>query len=662
MRGYLLYLALSAFFICDVNADTRGGSRSKKRLIELADSSFFAEDFSTALKLYDEVLESSPSNHYAKYHRYIAYHLSHGRGTAIDEIYEFEKNEGHEDKFYNYWMGRIHFERYEFDVAKRHFMAFLNIKSFRSKEIKKEVEWYLRKINKVKSYHDTPVDYQIVPLDVPINSIHADVSPAFFGDHQELLFVSSRPNEGGEQVSINSDFNVYHAFKENGEWREPTVLSSLGNFSKENTKIEVDQQGNLFMFMEGENGGLYHSEPEGRNWKAPLKFDAKVNGKSMDGDFFINDNKDIIYFSSKTSGYKLDIYESRYDHENEIWSHPRQVPGALNSRYDEDSPFLSPDGQYLYFSSNRQTSIGGFDVFRSRYDEASQSWSEPEQLGFPINTIDDEVNFQLNSDNISGFFSSNRLHSKGDFDIYYFHKPGKVMASGTVRDKNSGLPIANARVEFHPIEYKDGYFHTTTDADGRFGLEVFENEEFLVQLSLKEQLLLVHKVMSVPGELHKTFSTDFEVDMPSEGGTKVDFNTLYEGDTDQEEYTEIDMLGNKFRAGQKAVIRNIYFDSDSYQLTEGYRDILNQIYGVLSGSPDLRIEISGHTDNVEMPEASLQISLQRAQSIKKELVQMGVTADRLVTVGHGDTRPLASNDDEENGRELNRRIEVRVLD
>ncbi|MBE63195.1 MAG: hypothetical protein CMB89_12615 [Flammeovirgaceae bacterium] len=122
------------------------------------------------------------------------------------------------------------------------------------------------------------------------------------------------------------------------------------------------------------------------------------------------------------------------------------------------------------------------------------------------------------------------------------------------------------------------------------------------------------------------------------------------------------MLGNKFRGGRKAVVNNIYFDFQSYRITSDSYPVLQQIYDALNGAPDLAVEIGGHTDNIGTHEYNMELSQKRAEAVRTWLIDKGISGSRVKAVGYGEEVPLASNDDEENGRELNRRIEIRVLE
>ena len=632
-------------------------SQSIKKMVEKADMTLYRDELSEAIKLYDEVLEKRPDNTRAQYHQLIARHLSTSRGQDLTDLLAFEEDKGSTDKFYNYWMGRIHFLRYEFDLAERHFDAFLDLDTYKSKEIIRETLVFKDVIASAKKYYNNPSEYKLEQLDYPINSKHADLSPGFFNDQNELVFTSSRPTS--EWQKSPTDFLVFHALKKSSNgWSTPQILRSIGVLPKDAPKVEVvDEKGKLFIYKDQNGGDLFVSSPEAHGWSVPKEFDAKISTTRLESDFFINDAQNKILFASKRGGNGQDIYESDLKPDG-TWTTPRPIAGNVNSRFDDDSPFISHDGQTLYFCSNRPESMGGFDVFQSQYNAMDKTWSEPVNLGFPINTIDDEINFQLHEDNLSGFLSSNRLHSLGDYDIYYFYKEGRTKMEGIVVDKN-GQPIANATVKYHPEKYLDETFSTSTDENGYYQLQLFSNESYRIEIF--DDLTLIHEGQfeTTTHGNNKVFKHDLKV-LTDVQNKQTDFASLYKGKNEENE--SLSMLGSKFRVGQKAVLRNIYFRSGSASLNREATPVIDQIVAILTEHPNIRLEIGGHTDNVEARGNRYKVSLMRANTVKDQLVRNGIEADRISTKGYSASDPLASNDDEEDGRELNRRIEVRIIE
>ena len=631
-------------------------AQSVKKQLEKADLTMYREQFSEAISLYDAILEKHPENENAQYHKSIAEHLTSKRGTDISGLLAFEDSKGHSDKFYNYWLGRVHFLRYDFHLAKRHFDAFLLVDAYKSKEIIAEVQGLLSQIDQAINYYDNPTFFEVEPLEFPINSKHDDLSPGFYKDQRELVFASSRPL--GQYTPNESKFFIFHSKQTEDGWMEPSAIPNLRNLPDISPKVEVTaNEGKLFFFSEDYGGDLMVVNALDNGWTNPVEFDDKIRGDKIESDFFINEEETHILFSSKRGGKGLDIYESKKGLDG-IWSYPKPIRGEVNSDANEDSPFLTADGKKLYFSSDNEKSIGGFDVFVSEFNETLQSWSTPENLGFPVNTIDDEINYQLNPDQISGFLSSNRLHGLGGFDIYYFHKEGRAVVSGQVRSKQ-GEALEDIEVLYHPVKYQDESFRSTTDGNGRYRMEVFENEDFKIELAYQDQVFHSENDKTRVEGKNKLIRKSFIVEKPSE---TTDFKELYIVKDDEKEETEvIELLGTRFRNGQKAVLRNIYFDEGTTELNEGYTQVINRVKALLNDNPHLKVEIGGHTDAFES-EYSDYLSAERAKKIQRLLVAQGLDGSRISAVGYGKSKPLASNDDENEGRELNRRIEVRVLE
>lgn len=630
----------------------------KKKLIEQADYYFFKEDFVRALDLYQQLMQDYPKNHYVQYHAFVAYHLSTGRGTEMTALKAYEENEGLTDKFYNYWLGRIHFSRYEFELAEKHFQAFLDMDIYRSNEIKKESEDMLSKTQRTQAFYNALSDFEIEPMPAPVNSSYDDISPAFYSGHEELLFASSRSHR-----SDSAKYQIFYSLKKNNRFSEPKALSQLGSFAYDNAKIEVvNNDGRLFFYKNDNGGDLFYSESKSSGWSNPAAFNALFKNQKVASHFFINDDETLLFFAAQGINNSFDIYQSNYDPLSDQWSSPAAILGDINSRYNEDHPFLSHDGKSLYFSSDRPESIGGHDIFKSEVDPTTGQWSTPVNVGFPINTIDDEIGFQLNPDNISGFLSSNRLYGQGNYDIYYFHKQGKVIAAGKVYDEVTNQPLPQAQVAFHPIKYQSESFSATTDKFGSYQLEVFEEEDFAVEIFLNDQILTVDRVRSSHDDHRKSFEQNFYVKIPEDSRPKIDFAALYQGPkTSTASYEKLGMISSKFRSGEKAILNNIYFDLQETEFQESSIQTLEKVRRVLSSNPNLRVEIGGHTCNLGSHETNTAVSLARAESVKAYLTAHGIDSRQLTTKGYGETQPLASNDDEEDGRELNRRIEIRVL-
>lgn len=631
-------------------------AQSKRQLMNKAEYIFYGEDFKEALRIYEQIEAEHPKETDHLYFKYIAQLLTTHRGQDIDKLLALEEIHGKHDKFYNYWLGRVHMSRYELELAQERFQGFLDVDAYKSEIITKEVRTYLKKLKYAERFYNDPDEYEIEPLPFDVNTPYDEITPAFFSGHDELLFASNRPVSMKGEAAIN--YRIYHSENIQEKWTTPTKLDVFGEMSYENAKIEIiDKDQRLYTFRPEDGGNILYSEFANNKWNTLKEFDSKIKNKHIESHFFINDAEDLILFISKARKDK-EIWETRLVNGN--WTDPAPIKGSINSNYDEESPFLSHDGTTLYFSSNRPESMGGYDVFKSEYDYNIGSWQKPVNMGFPINTIDDEINFEVTPSDQSGYLSSNRLHSNGGYDIYYFHIIDKILIKGKVVD-GSGNPVAGAEVKFHPKVYEDEAFIARTNSDGSYQTLIINKEDFRVEVLVFQTPIHNEDYTSYIPTNSPHLELNIDVSVPAGLKKHKNFATIFEGDKGRSN-TEIEMIGSKFRVANKIVLNNIYFDFQSYQIKTESEEVLNKIFNSLDSNPELRIEIAGHTDNVGTEESNLSLSQKRAESVKKYLTKKGISSDRLETKGYGESQPLASNDDEENGRELNRRIEITSLE
>ncbi|MEQ8238716.1 MAG: OmpA family protein, partial [Cyclobacteriaceae bacterium] len=486
------------------------------------------------------------------------------------------------------------------------------------------------------------------PLPGGINTALSEVAPVFFNGHDELIFFRSTDNS-------SEYFHAYHAFKSGDNWDKVSKINVFGEFNKYETRAEILSGDDRLLFFKQENGGdLFSSRyEEGAGWTAPLEFDRSLRTR-ISSDFFMNNDENLILYSSFEGGDHFDIYQ--INKTGDTWSSPKSL-NFNTAEFDEDFPFLSDDGKTIYFSSNRPESIGGYDVFKAVWDDNANNWSKPENVGFPINTIDNEFQFQINHGSNTGYFSSNRLHSKGEYDIYYFFNIEKQKVQGTITNIASGEALRDIVIKFHPVKYTDESIVGTTNESGVYSLNLISNESFKVDFLKGDALLGTQEVTITNGQT----TQDFKIEIPDNiVSTTADLDKLYKGDT--ERVIPIEMLGNKFRTGKKTVIQNIYFDFGAAKLTEDSKPVLETLRRTLEKYPKTSIQIAGFTDNVGSHEYNIDLSLKRANAVKDYLIENGIKGSRLETKGFGEENPIASNDDEKDGRELNRRIEVTLIE
>ncbi len=613
--------------------------QSIRRMLINADYSFYSERFQEAIDLYQAVLDRRPENDKAAYHKMIAEYLTTKRGENVKPLIDFYKTGGTTDRFFHYWMGRIYYARYEFELSRKHFEKFLGADSFKSKEIIAESREYIKKAETAAQYYAGSSGYFVRRMRAPINSEYDDLSPASFGSQGEMVFASSRPIP--DFIKSENEFAVLKTSKSGLSWCDPQALIKLGTLPPNFTSIEIVKDGaRMYVYKKTGRGNFYYSEPSAGGWGTPKQSSLAGRGKTLESDFFINEEEDYVLFAGMKS-YHLDIYESKKG-ANGQWSAPKAIKG-INSKWDEDSPYVTPDGNYLYFSSNRSTSIGGFDIYKCTWDPKKKRWSKPENLGYPINTIDDEVNFQPNKDNTSGFFSSNRLFAMGGFDVYYYSNENNVVVQGKITDFDD-MPMSDVVLTFKSMESTDQKYTARTDTAGIYQIEIPEDKKFIIDVTIGRHLVSESNFRSF---LHDSLAL-------------LEHNLIVEGpEHDSTELAQAPVEVNPDKLFT-ANISNIYFDKESAEVPGDAEFIIGMMQRLLEHHPDMKLIVHGHADSLEPNKEELAVL--RAENVKKKLVAKNIDPERIEVTGYADKELLASGDDEIDGRELNRRIEVSIVE
>ena len=316
------------------------------------------------------------------------------------------------------------------------------------------------------------------------------------------------------------------------------------------------------------------------------------------------------------------------------WGRPFSLPGKVNTPYEEESPFLHPDGKTLYFSSNGHPGLGGLDIFVSRKGDDGL-WGEPLNLGFPLNTHNNENSLLVEPGGSTAIFATNRSSDNGDLDLWQFNlpiasRPTSVgVLSGIVLDKSTLKPI-DANVDLVNVENGELLASVVSkamsgDSNG-FILPLPENGRYSFEVSREGYMFKIDNVFSIDA-------------------------------SDRDRHIEV--LLEKINIGASISMKTVRFESGSSELADGYQTDLTRLVLWLKSNPSSNVEIIGHTDNIGLNAFNLELSTARALSIVSFLISNFINPERLTYSGLGSLAPLESNDTEE-GRAANRRVEIVV--
>jgi len=488
-----------------------------------------------------------------------------------------------------------------------------------------------------------PSPFQAENLGDAVNTGFDEYWPAMTIDGKTLIFTRLLPvgREANGFTRYQEDFFVSE--QRDGHWEPAVPLVAVNTKNNEGAE-SISADGRLIFFTACNRPGgfgscdIYFTRNSAGRWSPPQNAGKPVNSGAWEAQPSISASGRYLYFVSNREGGHggMDIWRCRMKGFNSSgqphWGIPENLGDSINTRGNEMSPFIHPDGETLYFSSDTWIGMGGTDIFYARSFQDSL-WQKPVNLGYPVNTCKNEQGLIVDAVGNYAYYSSDRSGSKG-MDIYRFVLPERARPTpvsyirGSVLDHKSRLPL-RARVEL--VDLDRGQVVTETVSGGEHG-------SFLMCLPLgKEYAFHVSK----KGYL---FYSD---------------NFLLKEVHHAADPLKMDILLDPVGVGNSMVLRNVFFETDSFRLLGHSKTELDELVRFLMQNPDVEVEIGGHTDNVGSMDYNRELSEKRAESVWRYLLSRDIDKSRLTYQGYGMSHPVASNDTPE-GRARNRRTECTV--
>ncbi|MFN8355323.1 MAG: OmpA family protein [Spirosomataceae bacterium] len=501
--------------------------------------------------------------------------------------------------------------------------------SFVSKRVSRNVEtcrFALSAMNK-------PYVLNVRPLK-EINIFPSQYFPVLTADRETLIFTATE--------KINENENLFVSHLENGVWTSPTSLSAVINTPENEGTCSISADGRTLVFTscQGRKGfgncDLFITHKTGNDWSEPQNLGREINSPAWESQPALSpDGKTLYFVSDKMGGLgKRDIWVSRQDSLGD-WSKAINLGNTINTPDDDLSPFMHANGKTLFFSSEGHLGLGGLDVFFSEL--TTTGWSKPQNLGYPINTHEDQVALFITADGKKGYYSLEETQEIGkrNAKLYEFDMPTELIRQfkkanylkGSVFDVVTKKPVG---AEIELFNLKTNQLETKIPSDsqtGNYTTILNDGGEYAVYVNKS-------------GYFFKSLSFDYSGD---NAGDKI-----------------LDIYLEPLVKDRKEVLNNVYFETGKYSLEEKSKIELVKLLTLLKQNPTLKVEISGHTDDIGKDTENLLLSRKRAQAVGEYLVQQGVKPEQIKTEGYGKTRPLMPNTSEEN-RKVNRRIEVKML-
>lgn len=503
-----------------------------------------------------------------------------------------------------------------------------------------------------------------------INSSYDDWSPCLSADGELLIFTSNRENENIKNDIGMYDQDIYYSNLSERNFKESSSLSEL-NTSTDDVSGGLSYDGQRLLIYKEEDGNtdVFESILDGEYWgKAKRKMGMKLRGGNTDKDetFASFDPPDIKVYYITDGGYSgnKDIYFSGVmNKERNIWG-KGQSAGVVNTKFQEGSVYIHADSRTMYFSSKGHNSLGGYDIFVSYIDELGH-WGKPINLGYPINTPYDDLFYSANASGRSAYIASNRSGGKGGLDIYKVTYRGadkpmtsdfedQLMASiaSPISDKSVAEPITFEEKSL--TVFKGRIIDAVTREPIAASIDITINKNGGVYASANSNSLTGKFLLSLPA------GENYGISVLAEGYLFHSENfDLPKGDGFNMVSKDIEL--KNIKVGNNIALKNVFFNTGKWGVkTESYAE-LDRLLSLMLDMPSLKIEISGHTDNIGSESFNELLSQKRADAVVNYLVEKGIDKNRMIAKGYGQSNPVESNNTPE-GRASNRRTEFEIVE
>lgn len=641
IAAFLFLILLSGNLWAQATLSTR--SKKAIEMYKEADNYRVRRQFPQAIQLLEGALAKDKHFFEAYYRLGLVYFAMKQFDTAAAT---FEKglsltDDPNKQKVFWYDLGETYLNLANYEKAAELLAKYLDVEN-RSSRNRDHAQMMLASAQFAIAHKANTADYQQHPLSPTVNCFAMQYFPVLTADQQELIFTRRQ----GFTDEYDEDLVV--CTKKGDAWSAPTSISKNINsmFNEGTCTISADGRKLIFTSCVGRKGygscDLFQSIKVGDEWSKPENMGPMVNSADWESQPSLSaDGRTLYFVSDRRGGYgRRDIWVSKMNDKDE-WTRAVNAGKQVNSQFDEISPFIHVNNKTLYFASNGLPGFGGYDIFYLEKNPDSK-WSEPVNVGAPVNDNQDQFSLFITADGQKGYYvyeenlqGAQNPSGHASSKIYEMSIPADHQlkfksnyVKGVVRDKESKAPLG-ATIELINLNTNEVESAVRSDSvTGAYLIVLTEGAEYALYVNKKGYL--------------------FQSQYFNYSAVK-DFQPIVR-----------DVELDKVREGSIAVLENIFFDTDQYELKPKSVTELNKVVRFLEENPAVRIEISGHTDNTGAAAYNRELSKKRAQAVYQYLVNKGIAAARLDPKGYGPDKPVAANDTEA-GKQQNRRIEFKIL-
>lgn len=643
-------------------------AQDAKDLMDRGDRYYAKGDLENALNFYLKAEQQQPDNPRVQLKIGLAYLSTTSK--KFKSLHYLRK--AHEllatvDPDIDYYLAAAYQVNHQFKEARDHYTIYKN----KYKRMSSIAQQKIEECERGDSLVTHATESIITNMGRAINSTFHDYGPLVMPDESAVIFTSNRTlKEPKPGEAVENFENVLISYKQGTSWSTPAPVSDSINVEHHDAAASLSHDGRqLFLYYEEGYGDIYVSQRTGNEWRKAKALNDNINTIHWETSACISADGRKIYFSSnRPGGYgELDIWYSERDSKGD-WGKPKNMGPIVNTPGNEDSPFIHEDGVTLYFGSDAHPGLGSTDIFKTEFKNGK--WQKPVNMGYPVNTADYDNYFVISDDKKTGYFASVREDGLGETDLYKIvfldPKPKVEVVVAPPVPETKKQPVKEDEDFVDPVLQMQKDLQIGIALKGKV-IDANSAQPLKARITLtnneKNEVLAVINSNAETGdfELFIPHGGNFGVSTEKEGYlfNSINFNLPASYEL-QELETAIIMV--KAEKGSKVVLKNIFFDTGKSDLKQESLTELENIRELLDKNPNLKVQINGHTDNVGEATYNKSLSQRRARSVVDYLIKNGIDANRLAAVGYGEERPLVSNDDESDGREINRRTEIEIIE
>ncbi|MES2131072.1 MAG: hypothetical protein V4506_01915 [Bacteroidota bacterium] len=548
----LFFIYFGKVVLAQESVNYTNWTKEDQKIFEHSMELFDDKNFAVAYDGFEKLLNSHSQDYSLKYLTGICgIYRSDKHSEAqnlLNDVYKKNKKAANID----FYFALLHHRLGEFEKSLGYIQKFKSVHK-PTPEQSKILNKLISNCNSGLLLVQNPIDVRISNIGSPPNSQFAEYAPVISADEQVMIYTyrGEQSNGGLQDAYGKSDKygffyeDVFISYKENGKWQKGSSVSGI-NTKLHDAAIALSSDGQqLFTFKDDETGGgdIFISTLQGANWSEPEKLKGVVNSASWEGSASLSANGQVLYFASERPGGfgGRDLYRANKLQDN-TWGNVINLGNKINTEDDDDSPYIHPDGLTLVFSSKGHNSMGGYDIFKTDFNEVDSVWSEPLNIGFPVNTTDDDIYYVLSADGKRGYFASGKDGGFGDKDIYVVEpaitgkKTQLTMLSGIVtknnepsaseitvyfkgKNKNYGVFHSNSKTGHYLINLPSGYEYKITFHHPDLGEQFFDintknansfTDEALNVNFTKQKPEPEHDPIIIPGKVEPELTNSFK--------------------------------------------------------------------------------------------------------------------------------------------------------